>query len=468
MYLLFVLGAVWWSWFFYFGQISTAVFDFGWFASYRGVLSDALIAHELPLYRAQHAGVPWFPWDNRVAEYLYWAHPQTPLLPHVFLARAPFSWYVIVPLLIFYAIGCAGIMQLVRRYHLAFGPAALLFVLCMFNGHLMAHMGVWHSWEGAFFTPWLIYYTCVAIEERPTTQHAIGLGVLLTLIVYQGQMHVLVYDVLFLGLLALAVPSRAWWVTKVGLVIGTLGCARLLPTFFIFPFGEPAAQNMYFAAFEPPYRVLEAFVSRDALYHYQNWWEYEMYVGWAALALTPFALYGLVRWYYRVLPVLLLLFTWCYAWDVVVLPGTFGIGMVRFDWWHWLHIPLLSTERVPTRLLLLPTLFAVFAGCRALNTGWGKHVALVIVVCTIPFLHMHADLYRSTFVPGIYKPAPVGSLLLMNPPSPQVYVADAPGMAPPRTIAYDTVLYRRTIGVGLGISLLSILGWILIYARERT
>jgi hypothetical protein len=310
--------------------------------------------------------MPYFLTEPIIFSRKYLAIPETRLSPQVaLLAVLPPGTFVLVDTLLLYAAFVAGMVLLCRRYALSPLPAAFLFLIAGAGGHVSAQMAVGHSmWTGFLLLPFVLLGVCALAEEQAGRTTPLWLALALLAILLQGALHVFASCVLFLLLFAAFNPSRARVVVVSLVWTLALGGVRLLPAVFVarrrdtaFLTGFPSLVDLG--------RGLLTILPADAGQHggffgSVDSWEYDVYVGPAGLA---FLVVGGVWLAWR---------------GIEALPGraerrlygpmavmailSYGdagvlLGLSR--------IPLLSAERVTTRLLALPLLFlALLAAVR--------------------------------------------------------------------------------------------------------
>jgi hypothetical protein len=294
------------------------------------------------------------------------AIPETRLSPQVaLLALLPPGTFVLADTLLLLGAFVGGLVLLARRYALSPLPAAFLFLIAGTSGHVSAQMAVGHSmWTGFLLMPFVLLGACALAEDETPRATPLWLALALFAILMQGALHVFAACVLFLLLLAAFNPSRARGVAVTLLWTAALGCVRLLPAVFVARRRE-AAFLTGFPSIVDLGRGLLTILPADAgqrggFFGRVDPWEYDLYVGPAGLA---FLLFGGV---------------WLAVRGVEALPGgaerrlygpmavmailSFGdagvvLGLSR--------IPLLSAERVTTRLLAVPLVFlALLAAIR--------------------------------------------------------------------------------------------------------
>ena len=252
-----------------------------------------------------------------------------------------------------YAIGFLGLLLLRRRYGLGLMPFALLFLLFCFNGHLVAHMAVGHSmWAAHFLLPFFVLGV-LALLERGSPDAPALLALTLFAILLRGGVHLFSWCVLFLVLLAAFNPRRARPVALALLGAAVLGMCRLAPAAFLARHWNGA----FLSGYPSPGDLWHALVSvggaddprRGGTFGTLAWWEYDTYVG-------PFGLVLLIG--------LGLLASRYPALEGRAERGLYGpmavmAGLSLGDTallLNLLPVPLLSAERVGSRLLLLPVL----------------------------------------------------------------------------------------------------------------
>lgn len=390
--------------------------------------------------------VPYFLSEPIIFSRKYLAIPETCLSPQVaLLALLPPGAFVLANTLILHAAFAAGMVLLCRRYALSPLPAAFLFLIAGTGGHVSAQMAVGHSmWTGALLLPFVLLAVCALAEAPAPRTTPVWLAVALVAILLQGALHVFTACVLFLLLFAAFNPSRARAVLVALLWTGAAGCVRLLPAVFVarrrdtaFLTGFPSLLDLG--------RGLLTILPPDAGQHGGFFgrvdpWEYDVYVGPGGLA---FLLVGGV---------------WFALRKVEALPGgaerrlygpmaamailSYGDTGVLLD---LSRIPLLSAERVTTRLLALPLLFLALLAAirleRALKSAGPTARALAVagLVATAAGLAVHTWSWR------------VASLAERLPQ--RKGVIDVRVVEPPDPATTSDVVYVRLVQAGAAVSL---------------
>ncbi len=328
---------------------------------YYAVLRQAVVEHRVPLFLSRPI----------LSGRKLLALPEVSCTPAVLLLGAvSIPRYFLLNTLLGYAAGFAGLLLLRRRYGLGLLPCALLFLLFFFNGHLVAHMAIGHSmWATHFLLPFFVLGVLELIEGgRPGTPALLAL--VLFAILMGGGLHLFAWCVLFLLLLAGFNPRRARAVAVAILAAGVLGAVRLAPAAFLahhwhtaFLSGFPSLADLWWgltsilSAAEPQH---------GGVFGQLSWWEYDTYVGPCGLALLlayglalapryPALTGGAEKGLYGPMAVMAAL--------------SLGDSALILD---LLPIPVLNSERVGSRLLLLPVLIlATLAALRMQRVGAG-------------------------------------------------------------------------------------------------
>jgi hypothetical protein len=254
---------------------------------YLTVLQQAVSEVRVPLYVSR-------PIHTRK----FMALPEVPWSPQLVLLRVvdP-GGFVVLHVLLLHTAGFAGCLLLRRRYALSLVPFSFLYLLLHFNGHLTAHLAVGHSmWAGHLLLPLFLAALFALVETRGGAA-ARGLALVLFAVVLQGGFHLFVWCLTALllaaafgrGLRRAALAAAGWSLA--------LAACRLVPAAFLmnrkeqeFVSGFPSLRELALGllairgAGEP-----HAGGAFGAL----GWWEYDTYVGAAALAWL--VVFGLVR-----------------------------------------------------------------------------------------------------------------------------------------------------------------------------
>jgi hypothetical protein len=347
--------------------------------------------------------VPFFLSEPIIFSRKYLAIPETCLSPQVaLLGVLPPGAFVVANTLLAYGAFCAGLFVLSRRLGLSAVPAAFLFLIAGTGGHVSAQMAVGHSmWTGFLLLPFVLLLVCRLAEDARAAAAPLWLAVVLAAILFQGALHVFTGCVLFLLLFAAFNPSRARAVLVALAWTGAAGAVRLLPAVFVARRRETAFLTGFPSLLDLA-RGLVTILPLDrgpqgGFFGRVDAWEYDHYVGPAGLAFLLVGGIGLAfkggqalaggaeRRLYGPMAVMALL---AYG-DVGVL-----LGLSR--------LPLLSAERVTTRLLALPLLFLALIAAVRVERAWRtggrglRALAVVGLAATAAGLAAHTWTWRVT------------------------------------------------------------------------
>ena len=347
---LFGLGALHWLYVFGFltpgfPGMSFLVADWPKEVRYYVALQQALTDGRIPFYVSKSI--------QETRKFL--ANPEVPWSPELLLLRfLGIEVFLVLKVLLWYAAGFFGLVLIRRRYALDLLPFVFLFLLFSANGHIVAHLAVGHSmWTGYFLLPF-VYVLLVEILEDGARTAPPKLAFVFFLMLLQGSLHVFAWCVL-LVVLAAAFRRRALKPLAVALAwTAALGACRLLPAAVVL-FGR--MEQVFISGYPSARDLLAALVSirpityprRGGLFGTLNWWEYDAYLG--AVGLVWLVWFGIVlrwkgpeprRFAARDGPLLVL--------AVLSLDDVYALV-------NRLGIPLLSGERVSSRLLIVPIVF---------------------------------------------------------------------------------------------------------------
>ena len=299
--------------------------------------------------------IPWYVSKSIQETRKFLANPEVPWSPDVLLLRfLGIEVFLVLKVLLWYAVGFAGLILIRRRYALSLPAFTVLFLLFAMNGHIVAHLAIGHSmWTGYFLLPF-VFLHLVDMFDGATPAAPAKLALVLFLMLLQGSLHVFVACVLLVAL-TVVFRHRAWKPLLLALLwTAALGACRLVPAAVVL-FGK--MEQAFISGYASAADLLAAFVSirpityprQGGLFGTLNWWEFDVYLG--ALGLTWLLWFGVV-----------LRFKGPEARRFAALDGPLAIlALLSLDDLYApinrLGIPLLSGERVSSRLLIVPIVF---------------------------------------------------------------------------------------------------------------
>jgi len=246
-------------------------------------------------------------------------------------------------------------------------PAAAFYLLAGFNGHLTAHLAVGHSmWAGFLLLPLVLLPLVDLVEDAQAPRAPILLAGALAAILFQGALHVFTWCVLLLLLVAAFRPGRLRPVAQALAWTAGMTALRLLPAVFVarrretaFLSGYPSLLDLLrgLATVLPPEGA-----QRGGRFGVVSPWELDAYVGPAGLALLVAGLVLVARRASR--PHALTLLAGPIAIMTVLALGDAGVVF------ELSRLPLLSAERVTSRLVALPLVVAALLAAVGLDRAW--------------------------------------------------------------------------------------------------
>jgi hypothetical protein len=315
----------------------------------------------------REARVPYVLSEPIVFSRKFLAIPETCLSPQIalLLVLTPGA-FVLANTLLLHAAFCAGVVALARRFRLALVPAAAFYLLAGFNGHLTAHLAVGHSmWVGFLLLPAFLLPLLSLAEDERAPRAPVLLALAMTAILLQGALHVFAWCVLLLLLVAAFNPSRLRPVVVALAWTAGAGALRLLPAVFVARRRETAFLSGYPSIGD----LLRGLVTilppdgpkRGGSFGAVSPWELDAYVSPAGLALLVAGVVLFVR--RRPDPRLARL-----AGPIAVMAVlALGDAGVLFE---LSRLPLLSAERVTSRLVALPLVIAALMAAIGLDHAW--------------------------------------------------------------------------------------------------
>jgi len=345
--------------------------------------------------------------DGRVPYYVsksiqetrkFLSNPEVPWSPDLVLLRfCAIDVFLALKVLLWYTAGFAGLVLIRRRYALSLLPFTFLFLLFAFNGHIVAHLAIGHSmWTGYFLLPFVFVYLVDLLQDGAPAA-PVKLALVFFLMLLQGALHVFVWCVLLL-VLAVAFRPRAWKPALLALAwTAALGACRLVPAAIVL-FGKTEA--LFISGYPSAADLAAALVRirpithprQGGLFGTLNWWEYDAYLGVVGLAWLLW--FGVVR-----------RFKDPEARRFAAVEGPLAVLAVLslddlYAAINRLGMPLLSGERVSSRLLIVPLVFLMPVAAarmqRVLETSPRKRwlsalaVAAAVLIAAGLALHSHA------------------------------------------------------------------------------
>jgi hypothetical protein len=422
---LYLVGLLHWGYFFDWGKLPFDLHDWTQTGPYFNFLRQAALHNQLPL----HIGSTLISTDR------YIARPDTLLSPQAYLLRfmepGPF---MLVNTLILFTLGCVGLLLLRRRYQLAPTAFTALFLLFNFNGHITAHLAVGHSeWVGYFLLPFFVLLVLKLVEgEAAGWGWVLGVALTLLFIFLQGAFHFFLWCLIFLAGLGFFYPKYFIPAAKAILFSGLLSLVRILPPAVEYFKGGPAFISGFTSVTDMLSALVVLHAPAEALsgpFSSLPGWEVDTYLGLIGTALLAY--FGVYR-------------TWRIGGGVTALfaPVTllvfFSIGKVYLAI-SQVPLPLVDSERVPSRFLILPVVVLVTLGVVQLQrffterrgSGWREQVFFLVVLLLLAHdLLQHSRIWRVSKMYTLFTSTPVDiRARVINHPDPLYFTALAVGLA---------------------------------------
>jgi hypothetical protein len=390
------------------------------------VFKSAVEYGQLPFWN------PWYCGGN-----VMWQNPQAPLLTPVYavalLAGVPLA--VKIGILLHYVAGFAGMHVLLRRGLGVASNVYVWFLASMFTlgGGAALHVAVGHlTFLPYFYLPWLLWLMIEALSSG-SFRYASGAGALLALSVWNGGVYIAVMAAVALGIFATAaaVFRRDWrplvMVAFAGLVMALVAAPKLLPTLLFaadprkvdiraFPAGRDVTSlQMLLTSFLEPFQFRRMRIGGMKY----GWHEYGNYIGTVAILLTAGSVVAALA---RVRAREHWLAASLAAASTVLLLiaiGDFGplapYSLLR-------HLPGVADLRIPTRYLLVFTVFAAATiGAMAGSRGGtdaappSRPLAVTLILATVLLAYDNRTLVMNVFP---YDPPPQAISLGARSPAP--------------------------------------------------
>ena len=399
---LYGLGVGHWGYFLNWGNIQFDLHDWTEVGATFSFLRQAVRTGQLPL----HIASPLITTDR------YLARPDTLFSPQALLLGffEP-GRFMLVNVLVMYSVGFLGLLLIRRRYALSPVAFAAMFLLFNFNGHITAHLAVGHAeWVGYFLLPFFIYLVLNVVNEgRPSWKWTLGVALTLFLIFLQGAFHFFLWSLIFLFALGLLYSKYLLPALKAILFSLLLSLVRILPPAIEYLKGGPA----FISGFNSVTDLVSALVvlkhPSEALsgpFNSLAYWEIDTFIGLVGLAfLGYFAVYRVWR---RQEPERLLL-------APLFVLALFSVGRL-YEIISRLPLPLLDSERVPSRFLILPVAFLIVLASIELQrwlaereaAGWRERLLFLALLAWMgQDLLQHSRIWRLNNMYTLFTRTPV-------------------------------------------------------------
>jgi hypothetical protein len=328
-------------------------------------LQNALLAGEWPLHMAGNGSLHGVT-DRFLALPDVITSPQT-----LALLFMPATQFVVLDVLIHYAIGFWGIVLLRKHLEWSLVTLTLVFLLFLFNGHILAHYSVGHfSWGPYFLFPVIAWLILRFLDGDDSWRSIASFAGVMCYMVLAGGQHHVTWVLLLLALLAPFCGKRAWWLVAVAIASGLLSAVRLLPPVLELHAFREAGLVADVIGFPSVSHLLGAMVVlrretpafNEALpgniwFYDSAFYEFNAFVGVVGLALIGLGVYlwlraAAPRYYVLAVPICTMI--------ALSLGSTYRV--VRL-----LAIPMLDGERYTARLFSLPLLLLIVMAATAID-----------------------------------------------------------------------------------------------------
>jgi hypothetical protein len=342
-------------------------------------LRDAILKGSLPLHASEIAHL-----RNGTDQIL--SVPDLVLSPQILLLRwMNVEFFVLINTFILYTVAFISFLWILHRYNLSPLIFSALVLMFNFNGHIISHFSIGHvTWWSYFLFPWLFIMIIRLLEDNDHSWRWVTLTSFLILFIFlQGGYHHYVWSLMFLGILALVAWKHSWIIFKVLIFSNLFSMIRLLPP-------APLIENLE-SEFISGYPKLE-YVFSSILFMRQpenslpflnfgsnlGYWEFDLFIGRAGALILAF---GFIIWLVNLKKNSSLIFTLV---PLLVL-SVLSIGNL-YEPFTNLPIPLIAGERVASRFIILPFVFAMIFSLTALQkwiNSLNKPIIVYVITLTL-------------------------------------------------------------------------------------
>lgn len=345
---LFVLGACHWIYFVNYGELSFSAYDWPKERLYYSLYQQSLLEGVFPF----HVSIE-LQGTNR-----FLAVPEIVFSPQLFLLKyLDIGEFILFQTVLMYLIGFLGCFLIAKKFKLSLFSFLVLFFLFQFNGYLKAHLAVGHlMWLSCFFLPFFLLFFLEILEKKKGFKSIIKLSLVLFLILLQGGAHLYQWLILFLVLFLIFNWQEKSRIGLVLLLSLLLGAVRIFPSAIAFWDYD----SFYLSGYPTVIDLFRSFILMQdhltermgSMFSTLGWWEYDIYLTLPGflfvlyfgviIRFTKYKLPSKLKFKQLDLPLLLM---------VLFSLNYFYLLISR------LPIPLLNSERVSSRFIIVPVLF---------------------------------------------------------------------------------------------------------------
>jgi hypothetical protein len=304
-------------------------------------------------------GLPYYLGTAMQGTERYLANLQTPMMPYAFaLAFVDVRSFFLVHMAVVYGVGFLGAVALRRELDLRMVPWTLFVLIFTLNGHIVSHLSAGHlPWAAYFLAPWILVSAIRTSRGDRSLQNVAACAATFAGMILIGGWHVFVWSWLFMTFACLVPPRRIAVLAGIGVITAGLAAVRLAPALVTFGGGS----NIFVSGYPTIASMLAALVATPARDRLLDPWELDAYVGYTGFLLVCLGAVPFRQSAQRFMNVLLLP-----AWALIVLSVGDVYGRTLF------RLPGFVSERVTTRLIILPILWLTLAGAVRVDSWWRR------------------------------------------------------------------------------------------------
>jgi hypothetical protein len=450
---LFLAGLVAWAYFFAFGRTPLNFHDWAEITVPRlAFVQRAWQDGELPLHMLRSAAL-------HGATERFLAIPDVITTPQTaLLLVVPLPVFIIIDVLINFTIGFAGLLLLRRHFQWSLFTFAVVFLMVLFNGHILAHYSAGHfTWGPYFLFPIIFLRLFRFLDGDDSWRSVAAFAFTAFYMVLAGGQHHLTWILIMLAALLPVCWPRVRWLLAAASASVLLSAIRLAPPalelgsfreagFITDVLGYPSVHHLLqsLVTLRRELPVAQGTLPGNLWFFDHNYWEFNVYIGVIGTTILALGIYHWLRgesprYHQLVVPMLVLV--------ALSMGSVFRLARLT-------GIPLLEGERITSRMFSLALVMGIIMAAavldRKLRQVWTtirhRMVALAVLIFLVIDVAASLRLQRVAVSSGVFGASPYS-------PSAAAHYADP---------VYAGVLVAAlAITVGTGATLIALA------ARER-